>query len=264
MATRLSQEEIKRAVYMRSIGRTYKDIAIEMGRSYGGVRLACIPEEREIGRNRSNEYRINNIDDVNRKKREVYRSDREQEVSEKDIPGEIWRRVVMEGFSEWYAVSNKGRAKCTNWRIGSTPGLILKQSINHKGYPMVGFSLNCEKKTISVHKLVTAAFIGECPDGYQVNHKNGNKKDNNIENLEYVTPSYNIIHSYENLGRTRMRGSLNGHSKLLEEEVILIRNMIEDGISQKEIGEMYGVWPSAIQKIKSGASWAWLDEEAEE
>lgn len=57
------------------------------------------------------------------------------------------------------------------------------------------------KRSMGIHRLVAAAFIGPCPDGLEVNHKDGDKKNNRVENLEYMTHRDNIIHARDVLGK---------------------------------------------------------------
>jgi hypothetical protein len=66
------------------------------------------------------------------------------------------------------------------------------------GYPKVIFSIHRARKQISVHRLVVEAFIGSIPKGMHVNHKNGVKNDNRLQNLEIVTPAENVRHYHLN------------------------------------------------------------------
>ena len=111
---------------------------------------------------------------------------------------ETWRPVV--GYEDWYSVSDHGRVKGRgrDWSHTATPRYILKPSPDSKGYPMV--TLCHPRSTRKTHRLVAAAFIGPCPPGLQVNHKNGVKADNRPSNLEYVTPKENIRHAIDVLG----------------------------------------------------------------
>lgn len=86
-------------------------------------------------------------------------------------------------------VSNEGRVK------NATTGRILRGSRDHSGYPNMGLRRNMHQHQISVHRLVTAAFLGPCPKHLEVNHKDGNKDNNRIENLEYVTTAENMRHA---------------------------------------------------------------------
>ena len=77
---------------------------------------------------------------------------------------------------------------------------LLKEKLN-QGYVVVQFRINGKNKVHRVHRMVMLAYSGVSGDGLDVNHKNGNKEDNHISNLEWCTRSENLIHSYRVLGR---------------------------------------------------------------
>ena len=106
-----------------------------------------------------------------------------------------------------------------------------------------------------VHQCVAEAFIGPCPAGLEVNHIDGNKKNNRIENLEYVTHSENMIHSFTiDLGRNR--GANNPRAKLNPADVSEIREIYGNGwFSQREIMRIYGVGKTTIAHIVRGENW---------
>jgi len=81
--------------------------------------------------------------------------------------------------------------------VNSKTGRILKQGKNQKGYCHVQLSDNGYSKTISVHKLVFINYIGEVPKGYEINHIDGNKENNNFKNLEIVTRKENMNKAVE-------------------------------------------------------------------
>lgn len=105
---------------------------------------------------------------------------------------EQWKAV--NGW-EQYEVSN-----CGNVRNAKT-GRILKPGTNKHGYLKVVFSKNGKTKDQAVHRLVAEAFIANPSNKQQVNHINGNKKDNRIENLEWATQGENNLHANRVLGR---------------------------------------------------------------
>ena len=116
---------------------------------------------------------------------------------------EIWKNVV--GYEGLYLVSNLGRVKNIRYKHGSkVAGVegkivvrdkILKPFSTSKGYMHIELSkLNGESKTFKVHRLVMEAFTSPCSD-MQVNHINGIKSDNRLENLEWVTQSENTRHA---------------------------------------------------------------------
>ena len=109
---------------------------------------------------------------------------------------ETWKDI--EGFPG-YQVSDRGRVK------NKKTGQILRPGLGGVGYLTVALYKNKKSTTKNVHELVALAFLGPKPYKMTVNHKNGDKTDNDISNLEYVTYRENLIHAYEN--------GLNNHRK---------------------------------------------------
>lgn len=73
----------------------------------------------------------------------------------------------------------------------------LKYGVDKDGYYRVVLSLNSEKRYVKVHTLIVEQFIGDITDGMEINHKDGNKKNNKVCNLEIVTPRENTVHAHE-------------------------------------------------------------------
>jgi hypothetical protein len=89
---------------------------------------------------------------------------------------EIWRAIP--GYNEKYAVSNLGEVRSIRM------GKMLKQRVDRAGYKSVRLTSNGVTKTLLVHRLVAETFIPRLPHHTVVNHLNGNKTDNRLENLE--------------------------------------------------------------------------------
>lgn len=100
---------------------------------------------------------------------------------------EEWKSVV--GYESLYVVSNTGKVKSIR------TGKMLATQINNSGYELVSLNNN-KRKLITVHRVVATAFIPPLPGRPQVNHKNGNKLDNSLENLEWVSRSENMQHFF--------------------------------------------------------------------
>ena len=104
---------------------------------------------------------------------------------------EIECRVAqIDGYEGLYLVTSDGDV------IGEKSGKILKPSRLNSGYLRVKLYKNAQPKMFMVHRLVAGAFIPNAQNKSQVNHKDGNKRNNAVSNLEWVTPSENEIHAY--------------------------------------------------------------------
>lgn len=106
---------------------------------------------------------------------------------------EIWRDVI--GYEDLYKVSNLGNIKTLYPR---KYGNILQKYINKEGYVFVRLNKNCKRTGLLLHRIVAKAFIPNPENKPQVNHIDGNKLNNNVDNLEWVTASENQKHSWNN------------------------------------------------------------------
>lgn len=159
-----------------------------------------------------------------------------------------WRAIP--GHEGHYAVSDAGEVMSMNFKGSGLPG-VLRPSFC-RGYHTVEIG---EDKRYTVHRLVAAAFIGPRPSGLQINHKNGIKADNRLENLEYCTQSENMKHAFAT-GLQSNQGERHSQAKLTEEKVTQIRRLLGLGFKQAELAELMGVTQSAISRVKNGNRWA--------
>lgn len=107
---------------------------------------------------------------------------------------EIWKDV--KGYEGLYQVSNMGKVKSfpRQYSIHKKP-FIMKQRVTHKGYLTLSLCKNSIQKNKMVHRLVAEVFIPNSTNLPQVNHKDGNKQNNHVENLEWCDNSYNQLHA---------------------------------------------------------------------
>lgn len=115
--------------------------------------------------------------------------------------GEIWKDI--EGYEGLYQISSIGRIKALSKKVGrgrqyQVAEKILKPQITPNGYLRLHLNKDGKRKYYSVHRLVAIAFIHN-PNNYpQINHKDENKTNNNVINLEWCTPEYNANYGTRN------------------------------------------------------------------
>ncbi len=155
----------------------------------------------------------------------------------------------IEGF-ENYSISSLGRVRRDVTVTNARAGYFLALVPTRDGYMAVALSRPKHKgKTAIVHRLVAAAFIGPIPEKYVVNHKNGVRHDNRVENLEIITCSENVRHAYEVLGRKPTR------AKLAETEAEEIRIRADAGELLKDLADEYDITPAMVSNIVRGRAW---------
>lgn len=173
---------------------------------------------------------------------------------------EIWKDVP--GYEGIYQVNNIGVVKSLdrfvvfkNGQRSFRSGKTLVSIKTHKRCHKVFVSKNGKTRGMFVHRIVAMAFIPNPENKPQVNHINGNRSDNGVENLEWVTGMENIIHALQT-GLHNNRGQDSPRAKLTDAMVIDIRN---DSRPQKEIATQYNVSCTCIRDIKSRKRWKHLN-----
>jgi hypothetical protein len=181
-----------------------------------------------------------------------------------NLKGEKW--VDVDGFEGYYKVSNLGRVKTLSrtvphWKDKSVfcvrKEKVLSQKITNMGYCSVALvSPFTNKKSIAVHRLVAIAFYGMQEDK-QVNHINGIKTDNRVENLEWVTNKENINHAISNGLKPDISGVGHFKTKLSETDIMNIRERAKNGKRgiKVQLAKEYGIYHTAIIKIIKGQTW---------
>lgn len=154
---------------------------------------------------------------------------------------ETWKNLY--NFST-YQISNTGRVRKTELR---------KLSIDSVGYHRLHLSRDNHQRVIGVHRAVWESFVGPIPPDKMINHKNGIKTDNRLENLELVTNRENIEHYKNNL--LTYRGEKVNTSKLNGNKIRKIREKFENGYSASRLMRDYGVSRTTIQRIVKRKSW---------
>lgn len=130
-------------------------------------------------------------------------------------------------------------------------GAILKSQVTAgTGYLAVNLCVEGKPVKHNVHRLVAEAFLGPCPRGYECHHKDGNRANPLLGNLEWVTPEVNQQESWG-------AGRKHPGAKLTREDVLQIKVRLEgEGHGAgRVLAQEYGVDPSTISAIKNGRRW---------
>jgi hypothetical protein len=169
-------------------------------------------------------------------------------MSEEECCKELWKDVV--GFEGHYKVSNKGRIKSLKYGKET----IRKLTKDSYGYLILVLTKNGERKHCKVHRLVAKAFLPNPKNLKTVNHKDFNKANNCVENLEWMTFVENIKHGVRNGKVTN--GSDCHNAKLTENDVldIICANRMFD-IKATEFADAYDVHVSTIYQLLRGDIW---------
>ena len=168
---------------------------------------------------------------------------------------EEWRPVV--GYEGLYEVSNLGQVRRVSGKRGTWAGKILRPGIASHGYPTVALTDHkAHMRSWPLHMLVAYAFLGPRPNGHQVNHKDANRKNPCLANLEYITPSANLQYAHD-LGAFRHAKYAHGeqsHKSTLTDDAV--RDIRASGVSLRLLAQRYHVHTSTIHSIKRRKTWA--------
>jgi hypothetical protein len=165
---------------------------------------------------------------------------------------EIWKPVL--GFEDSYQISNLGRVR--NCKTGYT----LKNVLSRIGYFVVYLQSGGKKtkRGVLVHRLMAQAFIPNPENFPHVNHIDGCKTNNDLGNLEWITPKGNTQHAIS-IGlfvpHKSGKGDACRASKLTEAQVVEIKKRLIRGEEYRKIAVEFGVCYGTIGHIKYGKTW---------
>lgn len=176
--------------------------------------------------------------------------------NESENEKEVWKDIP--GYEGRYQASNTGKVKSMNYRHSGVPRILAPCS-TRSGYKYVEISNSDKKfKNHYIHRLVWKTFVGPIPEGLQINHKDENKSNNSLENLEIMTPKQNV-----NYGTRTMRVALT-QSKPIAKIDMVTGEILKEYPSRKQAMKEYG--PSIAKAITGhtkqayGFKWKYLSD----
>jgi len=154
---------------------------------------------------------------------------------------EIWKAIDE---CPGYFVSDMGNVK--SYKLDKEVGRVLRPQINHNGYLRVILMLDGKGLKRRVHRLVLTSFVGECPEGHECSHKDGNRENNRLDNLQWLS-------QLENDREKELHGTSN--RKLTEAQVLEIRERYTKGETVYKIAKDYPVADKTISGVVKREHW---------
>jgi len=169
---------------------------------------------------------------------------------------EMWASIP--GFVGVYEISVEGEVR----RIathGDNPQKLRRIVRPHQrnNYLAIDLSRDNERHREYVHRIVWSAFRGTIPKGVEINHIDGDKHNNRLDNFELVTRSANMKHCFKFLcpSLKRVQGVEHHKAKLTPDIVREIRRMRADGVDRSTIATTFGITKTAVYYIDIGKNW---------
>lgn len=201
-----------------------------------------------------------------------------QEFTTEELENESWKAI--QGYEGYYSVSDLGRIRRDCNGTCTWSGRIIKPKFEKTGYARVSLSINNNRRSITIHCAVAVAFLGPRPIGMEVNHKDGDKKNNRSRNLEYVSGAGNMQHALSlglmandaehgrrvkattprgesHYAATAQRIKVNGHTricKLTIHDVEQIKVLLTTNIPRVSIAKLFKVSRGTIFRIQAGTT----------
>lgn len=158
---------------------------------------------------------------------------------------------IIPEIKDYYTITDKGEIYSDN------SGLMKSRNKGNTEYQIINFQLiNGKKKTFRVHRLVLMSFKPITNmDNLQVNHIDGNKKNNSLDNLEWCSAKENIHHAIEHNLLKGHKGEKSNFHKLTQEQIDLIFELRKQGLTQQQIANQVSCTRSNISYILNKKTW---------
>ena len=168
---------------------------------------------------------------------------------------EKWKQIYLDNKPSNYWISNKGRVWTNKKKT------FMKPQRTTDGYLFVHFPYKNKAKRIylRINRLVAIYFIPNPDNKPEVNHINGDKEDNTVENLEWSTRSENMTHCFRTGLHPSTRGENSHVATHTEKDILYIAKLLEDpSLSLSDICKITGESKSFVHAIVSRSNWWWL------
>lgn len=132
---------------------------------------------------------------------------------------------------------------------------LMSVRINPKGYNRINLGPKNKQFNYLQHRLIAELFIPNPENKPQINHINGIKTDNRLENLEWCTAAENMKHAKDTGLIWHPKGQETHNSKLKNAHVFFIRSMINMGFNQSELANLFSINQSIVSRIKNKQNW---------
>lgn len=182
-----------------------------------------------------------------------WKAEKVEQYSDKPLKGEEWKPIP--GFSK-YEASSFGRVRSLDYKRSGLVKVLAPALSRDKYYQTMLKNDKGVYKSWKIHKYIALAFHGENPLD-EVNHMDGNKRNNRPSNLEYCTRSHNIQHAFDKGLMVPNRGELNNKAKLTEAQVKEIREAKRTKgrfWGRNELAAKFGVTAKHLQDIANDES----------
>lgn len=138
---------------------------------------------------------------------------------------------------------------------------FLKPVLSKAGYLTHSPSVTKGKMSPTVHRILAHCYLGGLRDGLVVNHKDGDKLNNNLDNLELVTYSENSKHARRTGLIRKVPSEENAMAKLTNGDILDVYALMKDGKSNEEVAEIHNLHPRYVSLIRHGKRWSELYKE---